>query len=73
MGNIGDNLQLNPKETIRKNIIRKKPILDREPQYFKGIPLPSWIELSLIDSCNRACTFCPRVDEKILQNGDNQL
>ena len=73
MGNIGDNLQLNPKETIRKNIIRKKPILDREPQYFKGIPLPSWIELSLIDSCNRACTFCPRVDENIAPNTNHKM
>ena len=25
-----------------------------------GLPLPSWIELSIIDYCNRKCVFCPR-------------
>ena len=66
MSNIGhNNPPLNPKETIKKNIERKKPILDREPQFYKNTPLPSWIELSLIDVCNRKCSFCPKVDEKI--------
>ena len=52
--NIGhNNPPLDPKETIQNNINRKKPILDRDPQYFNKIPLPSWIELSLIDVCNR--------------------
>ena len=64
MTNIGhNNPPLDPKETIQNNINRKKPILDREPQIFKGIPLPSWIELSLIDVCNRSCSFCPKSDE----------
>ena len=31
----------------------------------KDVPLPTWIELSLIDVCNRKCTFCPKVDEKV--------
>ena len=59
---------MDPKETILKNINRKKPILDREPQYFKGVPIPSWIELSLIDVCNRACSFCPKSDDSIAPN-----
>ena len=54
--------------TISKNIIRKKPILDRDPQFYKKVPLPSWIELSLIDVCNRSCSFCPKSDESIAPN-----
>ena len=53
---------LDPKKTIQNNILRKKKILDRDPQFFKGVPLPSWIELSLIDACNRVCSFCPKSD-----------
>ncbi len=69
MTNIGhNNPPLDPKETIQNNINRKKPILDREPQIFKGIPLPSWIELSLIDVCNRSCSFCPKSDESVAPN-----
>ena len=30
-----------------------------------GIPIPTWVELSLIDVCNRKCSFCPKVDEKV--------
>ena len=66
MSNIGhNNPSLDPKETIKNNIERKKPILDRKPQFYKNTPLPSWIELSLIDVCNRKCSFCPKVDEII--------
>ena len=69
MNKLGHNKPpLDPKETILKNIERKKPILDRDPQYYKGLPLPSWIELSLIDVCNRACSFCPKSDETIAPN-----
>lgn len=69
MSNIGhNNPPLNPKETIQKNIARKKPILDRDPQFFENVPLPSWIELSLIDVCNRSCSFCPKSDDKIAPN-----
>ena len=59
---------MDPKVTIKNNIIRKKPILDREPQFYNSVPLPSWIELSLIDACNRSCSFCPKVDENIAPN-----
>ncbi len=59
---------VNLKEAINKNTSRKKPILDRDPQFFKNIPLPSWIELSLIDVCNRSCSFCPKFDDNIAPN-----
>ena len=69
MSKIGHNHPpLNPKETIQNNIERKKPILDRDPQYFEGVPLPSWIELSLIDNCNRSCSFCPKSDDTVAPN-----
>ena len=74
MSNIGhNNPPLDPKGTILKNINRKKPILDRVPQLFKGIPIPSWIELSLIDVCNRACSFCPKSDESIAPNTHQRM
>ena len=37
-------------ETINKNTNRKKPILDRDPQFHNNVVIPSWIELSLIDA-----------------------
>lgn len=64
---------MDPKLTILKNIRRKKPILDRDPQFFKGYPIPSWIELSLIDTCNRSCSFCPKSDEKIAPNTHQKM
>ena len=74
MNNAGHNLPpLNPKETIQNNILRKKPILDRDPQFHKGIPIPSWIELSLIDVCNRACNFCPKSDDSIAPNTNQKM
>ena len=74
MSNIGHNfLTLNPKKRIQKNILRKTPILDREPQIYKGVPLPSWIELSLIDVCNRSCSFCPKSDESIAPNTHQKM
>jgi radical SAM protein with 4Fe4S-binding SPASM domain len=74
MSNIGqNNPPLNPKETIQSNINRKKPILDRDPQFFNNVPIPSWIELSLIDVCNRACSFCPKSDESIAPNTHQRM
>ena len=64
---------MDPKLTILKNINRKKPILDRDPQFYNGYPLPSWIELSLIDTCNRSCSFCPKSDEKIAPNTHQKM
>ena len=74
MGNIGhNNPPLDPKETIKKNINRKKPILDQDPRYFNNVPIPSWIELSLIDVCNRACSFCPKSDDSIAPNTNQRM
>ena len=75
MSKIGHNKppSLDPKLTIIKNINRKKPILDRDPQFYNGIPLPSWIELSLIDTCNRSCSFCPKSDPKIAPNTHHKM
>ena len=64
---------MDPKLTILKNINRKKPILDRDPQFYNGYPLPSWIELSLIDTCNRSCSFCPKSDAKIAPNTHQKM
>ena len=73
MSKIGhNNPPLDPKETIKKNIVRRKPIID-SLQFYKHIPLPSWIELSLIDTCNRSCSFCPRSDESIAPNTHQKM
>ena len=68
MSKLGHNkppIPLDPKETIKKNIYRRKLIVDDGISLFKGIPLPTWIELSLIDVCNRSCSFCPKSDDKV--------
>ena len=63
---IGNNKPpLDPKETIKKNIDRRKLIVDDRIGTYKNIPLPTWIELSLIDVCNRSCEFCPKSDDSI--------
>ena len=66
MSQIGHNkppIDLDPKKLL-KNIM--KNIVDKL-QFYNNVPLPSWIELSLIDVCNRSCSFCPKSDEKIAQ------
>ena len=64
---------MDPKLTILRNINRKKPILDRDPQFYNGYPLPSWVELSLIDTCNRTCFFCPRSNKQIAPNTNQKM
>ena len=59
---------MNSKKTRLENIKRKIPILDREPEFYKNVPLPSWIEIGIIDVCNRTCSFCPKSDENIAPN-----
>ena len=59
---------MNSKKTRLENIKRKVPILDREPEFYNNIPLPSWIEISIIDACNRTCSFCPKSDDTIAPN-----
>tara|TARA_B100000787_G_scaffold64302_2_gene47210 strand:+ start:2349 stop:3644 length:1296 start_codon:yes stop_codon:yes gene_type:complete len=52
-------------KTIEINIKRRTVIVDDILSTFKNYPIPSWIELSIIDVCNRSCTFCPKSDPKI--------
>tara|TARA_B100000029_G_scaffold470738_1_gene509803 strand:- start:11112 stop:12017 length:906 start_codon:yes stop_codon:yes gene_type:complete len=74
MSNIGhNNPPLDPKKAIEKNIERKKTILDRDPQFYNEVPLPSWIELSLIDVCNRTCSFCPKSDPAVAPDTYNKM
>ena len=55
---------MNPKETIKKNLKRRSEFVDIVPIH-ENVPMPTWVELSLIDVCNRKCTFCPKIDEKV--------
>ncbi len=57
------------KDTINKNIERVSALVDQKVQKTAdGVPLFNWLELSPIDTCNRACTFCPKVDPSIAPN-----
>ncbi len=58
-------MTLNPKKTIKKNINRRSKIVDDTVSTFKKYPMPTWVELSLIDVCNRSCSFCPKSDASI--------
>lgn len=52
-------------KAIKLNLKRRTIIVDDKLQYFKKKPIPSWIELSIIDVCNRTCSFCPKSDPSI--------
>ena len=52
-------------KTIAVNIKRRTVIVNDILSKYKNKPIPSWIELSLIDVCNRSCSFCPKSDPKI--------
>jgi len=56
---------MDPKTTIRRNLKRRSLIVDKDIKFYKGLPLPTWIELSIIDVCNRTCSFCPKSDDSI--------
>lgn len=58
-------MKLNPKKTIKKNIIRRSKIVDDKVYTYKKFPMPTWVELSLIDVCNRSCSFCPKSDASV--------
>jgi radical SAM protein with 4Fe4S-binding SPASM domain len=47
-------------KTIEKNLNRRSPLVNDGIVFFNKIPMPTWIELSLIDVCNRTCSFCPK-------------
>ena len=50
---------------IKVNIKRRTVIVDDQLVFHKDVPIPSWIELSLIDVCNRKCVFCPKSDPAV--------
>lgn len=52
-------------KTIATNIKRRTVIVDDILSIHKNAPIPSWIELSIIDVCNRSCSFCPKSDPKV--------
>jgi radical SAM protein with 4Fe4S-binding SPASM domain len=56
---------MDPKNTIKNNIKRRTSIVNENIGFYKDVPLPKWIELSLIDVCNRTCSFCPKSDPSI--------
>ncbi len=56
---------MDPKNTIRTNLKRRTKIVDGKPDFFENVPLPTWVELSLIDVCNRKCSFCPKSNELV--------
>lgn len=55
-------------KAIKLNLKRRTVIVDDQLVYHEGVPIPSWIELSIIDVCNRSCSFCPKADPKIAPN-----
>ena len=55
---------MDPKETIKKNLKRRSEFVDIVPIH-ENLPMPTWVELSLIDVCNRKCSFCPKSDENV--------
>ena len=75
---------MDPKATIKKNLKRRSEFVDIVDLH-KGVPKPTWVELSLIDVCNRKCIFCPKSNEdiapdtfqkmnkSIIEKNDNQL
>lgn len=60
-------------EATKQNLRRKSAYVDRV-QMHNGVPLWSWLDLSITELCNRsaghprACTFCPRIDPKFYPN-----
>lgn len=65
---------MNYKQTLKKSINRiDKLVKDSIQVDEKGVPNPSWIELSPIDICNRTCTFCPKSDDSIAPNQNQKM
>jgi len=60
-------------KAIKINIKRRTIIVNDKIKLYKGIPIPSWIELSIIDVCNRSCSFCPKSNPKIAPNTYQQM
>ena len=56
---------MDPKVTIKNNLKRRSQTVDIV-NFHKDIPIPTWVELSLIDVCNRKCIF-QNLIQKLLQ------
>src|SRR5689334_24887620 len=60
-------------EATAANLKRKAAFVD-SVQMHRGVPLFSWVELSVTELCNRsggapkACSFCPRINAKEYPN-----
>lgn len=54
-------------EATELNLRRKAAYADHV-QMIGNTPMPSWIDLSVTDLCNRKCVFCPRVDPNVYPN-----
>ena len=60
---------MNPQETINKNLERVDELVTKSAKIMDdGIPLLSWVEISLTEFCNRRCLFCPKSDDSIAPN-----
>lgn len=60
-------------KTIAKNLKRRTPIVDERLIFHKKMPVPSWIELSIIDVCNRSCVFCPKSNPLVAPDTYQQM
>lgn len=60
-------------KTIKVNLKRRTVIVDDKLIFYKNTPIPSWIELSIIDVCNRSCIFCPKSNSLVAPNTYQQM
>ena len=63
---------MDQKQTIKKNLERRSKEVDILELY-KDVPKPTWVELSLIDVCNRKCVFCPKSNEDVAPDTYQQM
>jgi radical SAM protein with 4Fe4S-binding SPASM domain len=55
-----------PKATLVQSVERVEQLVDQSFHLDEGqAPLPSWIEISPVDRCNRKCVFCPKSDAAV--------
>ena len=51
---------LNNRELTGITLQTFKNLVEKNLQFFHGIPLPAEVEISESGTCNRTCSFCPR-------------